>query len=85
MAKYSGGRTASQSGEGGSQIKKVSKARKQIDSVLARYKDMLDFVTNSTDEEFGIVYEIAQKSNNGTHIKLMMSRIQYRGYCQLYP
>ena len=84
MAKYSRGRTASQSGEGSSQIKKVSKARKQIDSVLARYKDMLDFVTNSTDEEFGIVYEIARKSNNGTHIKLMMSRIQYRGYCQLY-
>lgn len=61
-----------------------TKARKQVDSMLARYKDMLDFVTNSNDEEFGVVYRIAEKSNNGIHIKLMMARIQYRGYCQLY-
>ena len=62
----------------------LSKKAKEKDDVLARYKDMLDFVTNSTDEEFGIIYSYALKSTENTAIVLMKARIQHRGYCQVY-
>jgi hypothetical protein len=48
MAKYSRGRTASPSGEGSSQIKKVNLRKK--------FKDVNDVLENATDEEFRVIH-----------------------------
>jgi hypothetical protein len=68
MAKYSGGRTASQSGEGSSQIKKVNLRKK--------FKDVNDVLENATDEEFRVIHARLGNENPASAGWLLLKRIE---------
>jgi|APGre2960657404_1045060.scaffolds.fasta_scaffold292799_2 hypothetical protein len=75
MAKYSRGRTASKSGEGSSQIKKVNLRKK--------FKDVNDVLENATDEEFAIVHRRLEQKNLYGAGWLLLKRIEVKGYAPL--
>lgn len=75
MAKYSGGRTASQSGKGSSQIKKVNPRKK--------FKDVNDVLENATDEEFLFYHNRLSATNLEYAGWFILKRIELKGYAPL--
>jgi hypothetical protein len=75
MAKYSRGRTASKSGEGSSQIKKVNPRKK--------FKDVNDVLENATDEEFRVIHARLGNENPASAGWLLLKRIESKGYAPL--
>ena len=73
MAKHSGGRTASKSGKGSSQIKKVRK----------KFKDVNDVLENATDEEFRVIHARLGNENPASAGWLLLKRIESKGYAPL--